>query len=336
MSACVRLAIVGAGLKAVEYAQSWLRMPGISIVAVADTSVEARDRFANLCRDAGETLPDLFEDVHSLLADCRDRIDAVYLSTPHAFHAEGALAVVETGLDLLLEKPMVTTQEEAHSLINACSKTNVTVVVAYQGGLSPLVCDLGSKVARGEFGELISISGNIWENWSKQYSGQWKQRPEISGGGFMFDTGAHMMNTVCTLANSDFARVSAFMNNRGKAVDIVTAVAARLRNGALVTLNAVGDTPSRCESHITLYFTEATVRVDAWGQWREIVRPDGAVDREEEEIVDNPLLMFLAIREGKMQNHSPVDNGMRLAKLWDAIKASAAQDGIPVSISGSE
>ncbi|MES0808924.1 Gfo/Idh/MocA family oxidoreductase [Roseibium sp. SCPC15] len=335
MSGCVRLAIVGAGLKAVEYAQSWLRMSGISIVAVADTSAAARDRFADLCREAGETSPDLFEDVHSLLASCQDRIDAVYLSTPHAFHAEGALAVIDEGLDLLLEKPMVTTQGEAQSLISACSKTNATVVIAYQGGLSPLVSDLGSRASRGEFGELISISGNIWENWSKQYGGQWKQVPEISGGGFMFDTGAHMMNTVCTLANNDFARVSAFMNNRSKAVDIVTAVAARLSNGALVTLNAVGDTPSKCESHITLYFTEATIRVDAWGQWREIVRPDGSVDRKEEEIVDNPLLTFLAIRDGKMPNLSPVENGMRLAKLWDAIKASAAEDGVPVSISAS-
>ena len=32
----------------------------------------------------------------------------------------------------------------------------------------------------------------------------------------MFDTGAHMMNTVCLLANSDFDSVSAYMNNHGK------------------------------------------------------------------------------------------------------------------------
>ncbi|MGO7565856.1 hypothetical protein ACC754_44415, partial [Rhizobium johnstonii] len=50
--------------------------------------------------------------------------------------------------------------------------------------------------------------------------------------GFMFDTGAHMMNTVCLLSNSDFDSVSAYMNNHGRQVDIATAVSARLKNGA--------------------------------------------------------------------------------------------------------
>ncbi len=310
-------------------------MPNVSIVAAADTSAEARNRFAGLCEECGHTAPDLFDDVHVLVRASRDEIDAVYLSTPHAFHAEGAMAVVEAGLDLLLEKPMVTTVAEAETLVAACRKRGVTVVVAYQGGLSPLVHDTGRRAAAGEFGELVSISGCIWENWATQYGGQWKQKPEISGGGFMFDTGAHMMNTVCALAGSDFVRVSAYMNNRGRQVDIASVVAARLRDGPLVTLNAVGDTPSRCASHICLYFTEAAVRIDAWGQWREIVSPHGAVEREEMEIVDNPLLTFMAIRDDRMQNHSSVEHGLRVARLWDAIKASAANDGEAVSVAAS-
>ena len=54
-----------------------------------------------------------------MLALARDRMDMVYVSTPHALHAEQAIAVTEAGLDLLLEKPMVTTVEEAQALIAA-------------------------------------------------------------------------------------------------------------------------------------------------------------------------------------------------------------------------
>lgn len=50
--------------------------------------------------------------------------------------------------------------------------------------------DTHKRAAAGEFGELVSISATIREGWSSKYDGQWKQKPEPSGGGFMFDTGA--------------------------------------------------------------------------------------------------------------------------------------------------
>jgi len=40
----------------------------------------------------------------------------------------------------------------------------------------------------------------------------------------MFDTGAHMMNTVCVVGDAEFERLSAFTNNRGLDVDLVCAV----------------------------------------------------------------------------------------------------------------
>ncbi len=143
------------------------------------------------------------------------QMDAVYVSTPHVFHGANALAVIEAGLDLLLEKPMVTTVEEALALVEAEKRTGSTVVIAFQGGLSPLVHDTKERARRGDFGDLVSVTASIWEGWAKNYAGQWKQNPAISGGGFMFDTGAHMMNTVCVLADAEFERLSAYTNNRG-------------------------------------------------------------------------------------------------------------------------
>ncbi len=333
MSDTFRMAIVGTGLQAAEYAKSWLRMPNVSIVAAADVNSAARDRFEELCVQAGCAKPRMFANIESLLQNFSMGLDAVYLSTPHKFHAEGAIAVVDAGLDLLLEKPMAVTVDEARDLVKARKRTNSTVVVAYQGGLSPLVREVRDRAAAGEFGELLSISGTIWENWAKKYSGQWKQDPEISGGGFMFDTGAHMMNTACMLAGSEFDRVSAFTDHRSRPVEVVGVVAARLERGALVTFNAVGDVPFRCASHISLFYTKASVHVDAWGQWREVVLPDGTIDRDEKKEIDNPLPTFMAIRDGRVQNHSSAEHGLRLAMLWDAIKSSAERGGAPVSIS---
>ncbi|MBS1181159.1 MAG: Gfo/Idh/MocA family oxidoreductase [Proteobacteria bacterium] len=332
----LRLGVIGAGLKAAEYAASWVAMPEVEFVALSDTSPVSLDRLANICETAGAPRPHCFADYRDMLATCGDRLDVVYVSTPHAFHAEQAIAVAERGIDMFLEKPMVTTVAEAEALVAAQKRGKGTIVTAFQGGLSPLVLDTRQRSLAGEFGDLVAISGMIWESWATNYAGHWKQKPEISGGGFMFDTGAHLMNTVCLLANADFSSVGAYMDNRGAPVDIVTAVAARLANGALATLTAAGEGPKGCASFISLFFTKAIVRIDAWGGWREILLDGVAQPRETAEILDNPLKSFLAIRAGTMENTGSVAMGLRFARLWDGIKASAAANGAPVHIGGAE
>lgn len=328
----MRLAVVGAGLKAVEYVESWLKLDDVEIVAVADVSELARTTFGKIFVDAGLPAPRSYARLEDLLADCSDDIDAAYVATPHAFHAEGAIRILEHGLDLLLEKPMVTTVQDAKRLLHARDKVSAHVIIAYQGALSPLVQDTIQRAESGEFGELVSISATIWEDWSERYDGQWKQKPEISGGGFMFDTGAHMLNTVCMLSGSEFHRVCAFMANRGKAVDIVTSVNAQLKSGALVTFNATGVGPQSCDSFIKVFYEKAIVTIDAWGKWRQISTGTAEQPRETVEVTDNPLLTFIDICESGTANPSSVENGIRFAHLWDAIKESARLDGCVVDI----
>ncbi len=323
----LRLGVIGAGLKAADYAQGWAAMADVEIVAAAEVSPASLERFCAVCEKAGAARPRAFESAEAMLATMQGEMDAVYVSTPHVFHGANALSVVEAGYDLLLEKPMVTTQAEGLALQEAERRTGRTVVIAFQGGLSPLVHDTRERARRGEFGELVSVNASIWEGWANNYAGQWKQDPAISGGGFMFDTGAHMMNTVCLLADAEFERVSAYANNRGLRVDLATAVAARLSNGALVTFNAAGEGPPGCASAITFFYSKAIVRIDAWGKWREI----GGV-REEGETRDTPIQTFMAVRDGRLANPSTVANGLRFARLWDAIKLSASQDGNGVSV----
>jgi predicted dehydrogenase len=333
MAKGLRLGVIGAGLKAADYARRWVTMPEVEYVATADPSAASRQRLADICGAAGRPAPREFDDHAAMLAACRADLDAVYVSTPHAAHAGQAIAVTAAGLDLLLEKPMVTTVADAQRLVAARERSGATVVIAFQGALSPLVLDTRRRAAAGEFGDLVSVAAMIWEDWAEHYAGHWKQVPEISGGGFMFDTGAHMMNTVCLLADADVERVSAYMSRRGRAVDVATAVAGRLANGALVTLAAAGDGPRGCASHIAFFYTRAIVRIDAWGAWREIAAGGAPGAREQAEIQENPLKSFLAIRAGEMENPSTVEAGLRFARLWDAIKASAARDGEPVSAS---
>ena len=115
----LRLGLIGTGQMAAHYAHSWVSMPEVAFVALSDVNAVSRRNFVDICRGAGRPEPREFDDFRSMLTTCRDELDAVYVCTPHSLHAEQGIAVVESGFDLLIEKPMVTTVAEAERLIAA-------------------------------------------------------------------------------------------------------------------------------------------------------------------------------------------------------------------------
>ena len=141
-------------------------------------------------------------------------------------------------------------------MIGARDRTGRLLVVAFQGSLSPQVRRAVEMLRSGELGPVRSISGMLWQNWGGMFAEAWRSRPEISGGGFLFDTGAHMLNTVCDLAGEDFAVISAILDNKGGPVEVNAVIMGRLRSGALVTINACGDTTRSCASDVRVFCSE--------------------------------------------------------------------------------
>ncbi len=330
----VRVAMIGCGGMARGHVRTILKLQDTTeVVVVNDPSDDAYTEMQKLFTDANLTPPPNEKDLSKLLSDYQGLIDVAFIVTPHAFHYEQAKVCLEAGLDVLLEKPMVVTAAEAESLIQTRDATGKLLVIAFNGSLSHQIRTASSMIASGEVGTLQNIVAYVWEDWSEHYSGHWKQIPEISGGGFMFDTGAHMLNTVSDLANQDFVEVAAWLDNRGKAIDILGCVMGRLESGALVTMNSCGNAIHSCASEIRLFCTGAIIRTGIWGEYLEIQREG---EKQLQPVTVPPSLgaweQFYAVRSGKMKNPSPPEIGLRMAKLWDAIRASAAQNGVPVRL----
>lgn len=327
----LKLAIIGCGTKATQYIQTWILRSDIRLHAIMDPNSNAMDNVCRIALQQQKPAPTCYSSWQQLLQDNAAELDAVYICTPHASHAEQALLALQLELDVLLEKPMVTSVAEAEALAAAQQQSGKALVVAYQGGLSPLVAELKNAIAKQTYGPLVSINAAIWESWAENYKGHWKQIPEISGGGFMFDTGAHMMNTVSKITSQPFSRISAIMHNHGYPVDVVTTVSGELSDGTLFNLHACGRS-IRCVSRIECYFPQAIVRICAWGRWLEIEDAQGNVMRKEQEAANNLMNVFMQVRTGEIENPSDVQQGLRMAQLWDAIKLSASQHGQPVTL----
>lgn len=328
----VRMAFIGCGGMARSHTRRMLQQQDTTeIRIVCEPSGQSYEAFCELFDEAGVSPPPNEPDLDKLLQN--EELDAAFIITPHVLHFSQAKACLEAGIDVLLEKPMVMNAEEALALIDVRDRSGRLLSVSFNGSMSPQV-RTGAKILRaGRLGSILTISAVVWQNWMTSTTGLWRQVPEVAGGGFLFDTGAHMLNTISDLAGEDFAEVAAWMDNHGAPVDILSAVIARLSSGALVSMNAAGNTNCRIGSDVRVLCEKGMLQTGIWGE-RLLLQ-----ESEDEELVPVELpeslgtwQQFLRVRAGEMENPCPPEIGLRMARLWDAIKESAAQGGRPVTV----
>lgn len=330
MTSPVRTVIIGAGSMARHHIGQMLRQADTTrIVALCEPSREQYEITRRIFEANGAEPPPNEPDLARLLAE--HELDAAFIITPHAYHHDQTLACMERGLDALLEKPMVMNADEARSLIAARDRTGRLLVVAFPGSLSPQIRLAAQMLRSGQLGRIWNISATTWQNWGPNTANTWRLVPALAGGGFLFDTGAHMLNTVADLAGEDFVEVAAWLDNNGRPVDTRAAVMARLASGVMVTMNGCGEAIPSCASDLRVFAEKGILRTGIWGERLELQRHGKQHLRR---VPVPPSLgvweQFIAVREGKMANPCPPEVGLRMARLWDAIRASAEQGGAPI------
>ncbi|HEV8280850.1 MAG TPA: Gfo/Idh/MocA family oxidoreductase [Candidatus Limnocylindrales bacterium] len=332
-----RVGFIGVGVMARVHIAGMLRAGDTEVVAVCEPAPAAYAAAAQLFEQHGLPVPPNEPDWVKWVETYASQLDAVVIITPHALHFAQATACLEAGLDVLLEKPMVMNADEAAALIETRDRTGRLLVVAFQGSLSRQVREAARLLRSGELGRILNINAVACQDWATLTDGTWRQQPELSGGGFLFDTGAHMLNTVADLAGEDFAEVAAWLENDGRAVDIRAVVMGRLASGALVTMNACGAAIPSCDSDIRVFTSRAILRTGIWGEVLELQRAGAGRLRKVRSI--RPMSVwetFLDVRTGRVPNPSPPEVGLRMARLWDAIRESAMHGGavVPLPIGG--
>ncbi|MGK2851472.1 MAG: Gfo/Idh/MocA family protein [Candidatus Limnocylindrales bacterium] len=331
----VRVGVIGTGLMARHHLRTMLDREDTVVPAVCEPSDAAWGIAASEFTERGLALPPNEPDWQRFVTRFGGDLDAVLIVTPHALHHDQTVAFLEAGVDVLLEKPMVLDATEAASLISTRDRTGRLLVVAFPGSLSPQVRTAAAMIRAGELGAILNIDAVAWQDWHTQAHGTWRQVPELSGGGFLFDTGAHMLNTVADLAGEDVTEVAAWLVNDGAPVDLRGVVMARIASGALITMNACGRAIPSLGSDIRVFCERATLRTGIWGERLEIQRDgDEALAVVDSVQPGTVWEQFLDVRSGRIANPSPPEVGLRMAHLWDAIRASAAVGGAVVRLTG--
>ena len=182
----LRVALVGTGWVMDFHARAVREHPGAELVAAANW------REPSLRALAGRHhIPRVTTDWRELAAD--PAVDAVVVATPNALHAEQAIAFLEAGKHVLVEKPMGRTLAEADAMVAAAARARGWLMVAHCWRFHPDVRALRARVAGGELGEIVKTrSYGVHAGWGP--SG-WFIDPELAGGGALLDMGVHAIDT---------------------------------------------------------------------------------------------------------------------------------------------
>jgi predicted dehydrogenase len=151
-------ALIGGGFIGPVHIEA-LRRIGVEVVGLLGSSFDrARQTATRLA------IPRVYRDLDELLND--KRVASVHVASPNGHHYEQARRILESGRHVICEKPLATSSEETASLRTlAVSRPAQAAAVNYNIRYYPLCHELRARIAGGDLGRVLSVSGSYVQDW---------------------------------------------------------------------------------------------------------------------------------------------------------------------------
>lgn len=145
----------------------------------------------------------VFDDAAEMFQSFMGKVDLCFLPVGIGFHAPMTIAALENGMNVVLEKPLTATVQEADAIIDASKRTGRFVAVAYQHMYQPQIKSIKQAIISGEIGALKTVRGiGLWPRGKAYYArNNWAGKLRTESG-WALDSPvnnalAHYMNMVC-------------------------------------------------------------------------------------------------------------------------------------------
>ncbi len=183
-----------------------------------------------------------FADMAAAEATRSDRIDAVAIVTPNHVHHPAAVTFLGAGFNVICDKPLCRTMEEARDLAARVAVSGRLFAVTYNYTGYPMVRQAREMVAAGEIGALRSVQVEYAQDWlstdleaTGQKQADWRTDPARSGaGGAIGDIGTHAFNLAEFITGRDCVELAAELSRfvPGRRVDDNAQMLLRFDGGA--------------------------------------------------------------------------------------------------------
>ncbi len=226
----IRVGIVGTGaISQVVHVPIFSEREDVDLVAVSDVD-----------RHKAEALSRRFDvplvlDADALIAS--DELNTVVICTPNDVHEEMAIAALEAGKDVFVERPLATTSAGAARVIEVAERTGRVLVVGMPHRFRPGVVALQSFIAGGELGDVYAVRGSWMTRPVPTSRPSWRQDRDIAGGGALMDLGVPALDLCLWLIGfPSMKRVACVMSPSGGEVEDAATLMAETVDGVALTL----------------------------------------------------------------------------------------------------
>jgi predicted dehydrogenase len=244
----MRIGVLGAGVQGKLHAQTLAGLAGVELAGVADL-LPANREWAQATLDV-PTCPTLDE----LLP----QVDAVSICLPDHLHEQPAIAALDAGVHVLLEKPMALSTD-ACDRIAAHVADGTTLMIGHVLRFDPRVIRARELVTSGAIGEVWDLQ--VWRCTSQAVGqGIWDRT------GVQWFLGIHDADLVRFLTGQELEVLSAHAASRfSEQVDVVHATL-RLSGGGLATMNESWllphSRPSRADAGVKIVGEKGLIEID--------------------------------------------------------------------------
>ena len=177
-----RWGIVGTGRMCHAFCRALQLLENAEIAAVCSRSQEKAQQFAEeFCIEG------VYDDVLSMAAD--EKVDIVYIGTPHTDHADSAMAAISCGKAVLCEKPVSINAKQAETVINAAKKKKVFFMEAMWTRFLPAIVKTQEWIAEGIIGDVKEVSATLF--CKRPYNTEDRTISPQLGGGALLDVGVY-------------------------------------------------------------------------------------------------------------------------------------------------
>lgn len=185
----LKAGVVGVGFIGAVHIEQLRRLGNVEVVALADEAGAQEKADALYVPHAYTNYKDMIDN---------EQLDCVHICTPNSTHYEIAMYAMERGVNVVCEKPMTCTVEEAEKLRAYAKEKGLVNAMNFNCRFYPMAYQMRQMVRTGEVGDIYTVHGGYLQDWlflDTDYS--WRLEPEFTGASRAFaDIGSHWIDLV--------------------------------------------------------------------------------------------------------------------------------------------
>lgn len=259
----MRYALVGCGRVSPNHIKAAVEN-GFEILSVCDIDNEhIEDMFSRAVECGKENIRrySSYTEMYDL-----ERPQLVSIALPSSLHAHAALEAIKRGINVIIEKPMAMSIEDADEIIRLSKEKGVTVSACHQNRFNKAVQEMRAALEKGRFGKISNAAVTIrWDRKEDYYSqADWRGKFE-SDGGTLMNQCIHGIDLLRWMCGDELKCVFGFtkrtMHPYIEAEDVGTAVF-EFANGSIATVEGTVNVPGgNLEEHLTLIGENGVVKL---------------------------------------------------------------------------